>query len=101
MKKNAAQLCIAPRRKTAIRWVWAVVLFTLLAGQAYGQANARLTAIKANLQALEVETPGLSEKTELSVSGIPLDEFLRVVSWAALPVQPTWHGAWGMGRWPT
>jgi type IV pilus assembly protein PilQ len=80
MKKNAAPPCGAPRRKKPIRLVWAVVLFTLLAGHAYGQADARLTAIKANLQALEVETPGLSEKTELSVSGIPLDEFLRALA---------------------
>lgn len=98
MTKNAAPPCGAPRRRTPVRLVWAVVLFTLLAGQAYGQADARLTAIKANLQALEVESPGLSEKTELSVSGIPLDEFLQAVSWVASPVQPTWHGAWVGGQ---
>jgi len=47
---------------------------------ANAQTDPRLTAIKANLQSMEVEAPGLGEKAELSVSAIPLDEFLRALA---------------------
>lgn len=60
----------------------ATVLLVLLMAtvSAWGQTDSRMTAIKAGLQSLEVETPGLSQTTELSVSGVPLDEFLRALA---------------------
>jgi len=53
---------------------------SLLMIVANAQTDPRLTAIKANLQSMEVEAPGLGEKAELSVSAIPLDEFLRALA---------------------
>lgn len=58
----------------------ALLLIVAATNNALGQADARLTAIKANLQSMEVETPGLTDKSELSVSGIPLDEFMRALA---------------------
>ncbi len=47
---------------------------------AQAQTNPRLTAIRVGLESLEIDVPGLSETTELSVSGVPLGEFLRALA---------------------
>ena len=57
-----------------------LLLLVMATVTAWGQTDSRMTAIKAGLQSLEVETPGLSQTTELSVSGVPLDEFLRALA---------------------
>ena len=69
---------IAQGRRIMIQGL--LLVFCISMSQLVAQTNPRLVAIKANLTSLEIENPGLGEKTELSVSGIALDEFLRAIA---------------------
>jgi type IV pilus assembly protein PilQ len=56
-----------------------LILFFVIA-KGYSQSNSRINSIKNNLEALEVETPGLEEALNINISQTTLSNFLLAIS---------------------
>jgi type IV pilus assembly protein PilQ len=57
-----------------------VVLFIVLPGKIFAQqSNQRIQALQETLDSLSAQVPGLNQKVQLSISGVPVQDYLRAL----------------------
>ncbi|MEN8139516.1 MAG: hypothetical protein ABFR62_13925, partial [Bacteroidota bacterium] len=70
------------KKITIEKWIIIILFFSINTGFLHAQQQDRIHQVKTKLESLEVDTPGLSENVEVSVSNTALPGFLQAIAHA-------------------